>query len=357
MEFVQEQTPDPEPQGDVERLVESFQRDPGDRRAFEQAEEQLFMVGEWAPLRTVYEARLGVMASGTPERADMLLRLARILEERLEEPDGAQQHYEELLRVDPVNAEGLNRLRNLYARQGQLMSAVQIGEAEERLPRPAREQSRMLAETGDLWLRLGEAAEAEPRFQRALELDANSGPARAGLAAVAAVAGDTDRARRMFEECLPKLRGAARLDALERYADLLPDADAETRKLLGELVTGRPSRKAIERLVALELAAGRWRRVEELHELLWGELEDDTSRKQLALAAATAWLDGPGDGAAALVWLDRAAELLPDDPDIQRLRERVSRRSGNSDGSKYFVLETKVELLASDDSSQATSLG
>ena len=99
---MQERTSDAEALGDAEGLVERFERDPGDRRAFERVEEQLFMLGEWDLLRTVYEARLGVMASGTAERADMLLRLARLLEERLDQPDTAQQRYEELLRVDPV---------------------------------------------------------------------------------------------------------------------------------------------------------------------------------------------------------------------------------------------------------------
>jgi tetratricopeptide (TPR) repeat protein len=331
---VTSQTPEPTVERRLQVQLESFAVDPSDTPAFKTLEEELFLTGAWSQLAGVYECRLSVLEEDTAERSELLLRLGDLLRDRLDAPATARQRYEELLRSDPQHAGALRSLRHLLTGAGELAAALQIADLEEALTLSPAERALVLAETGELWRRLGDGLEARTRFDEALRLDPGSDLALAGLARLAEAAGDVAEAARLHELRLEGLRGAARVEAMEHLANLLPAGEhARLRTLLREIVREEPERRsALERLADLERAAGAWQRVDELCVVLWRIVTDPAERAHLALRAATDQLEEAGDLDAALRWADAAAGCVPDDPRVHELRVRIHRRAGRISG-------------------------
>jgi tetratricopeptide (TPR) repeat protein len=349
---------DPERDQRVRRMLDHFAVDPADTPTFEALEEHLFLAGAWSRLAGVYEARISVLAPRDPQRAEVLLRLAELLAERLRDAPGARRRYEELLRSHPQNRRGLAGLRQLYTACGERSAALQIGELEEALAQAPEERAALLAQTGQLWLELGVPDEARRRLSEAVELDPSSDAAARSFAELAAREGRTAEAVALYERRLKRLAGAARADALEQLARLLgPDARERQRALLHEVVRGFPQRRsALERLIELEREpGGDVARVDELQRALWRCLREPVERAQLALEAGTFQLDEAHDLEAALFWAQSGHSAAPTDVRVQELRARVHRRAGQSE-PLLDALE-RLAALAPPDPTRMLELG
>ncbi len=329
----------------LQRLLDGFAVEPTDARAFRTLEQSLFEAGSWSPLAGVYELRLSVLAPEGPERAQLLLRLASLLEDRLGDRAAARRRYEEVLRFDPMHARALAGLRRLHTREGSLTAALQIAEMEESLELAPAERARMLGEVGDLWRAVGEAAEAARRYDDALRLDPSCETALAGAAAAAEAAGDSAAALRLHERRLFSLRGPARAEALERVAALLPEGnERRVRDLLREaLREGSDRRGVLERLIALERRLRAWNSFDDLSRRLLELAAEPAERVAIALDCAAIALDEADDAARALGWLELAARLAPSDARVWSLRARAVRRTGDSAALRP-VLEKVAEL-------------
>ena len=317
----------------VEQRLEAFSAEPSDARAFASLEEALYVAGAWSQLARLCECRVGALPDGSAERAAVLLRLARILDERLDDAAAAKLRYVELLNRSPGHAEALAALRRLHTRQGALSAALQIAELEEALDLSPRERARVLGEVGDLWRDIGEHSEAEIRFDEALGLDPGCDAALTGAAALAEDRGDHDEAIRLHERRLERLRSGPRAEALERIASLLPEGDENrARALLGEALRESPERlSAHQRLLELERERGEWARVDELYRNRFKLLRQREELLALALEAAELLL-GSGEFERSLQWLDRAQGVAPDSTRLLQLRARACRRTGETRG-------------------------
>jgi len=329
----------------IARLLKSFSTDPTDGRAFRTLEEHLFLAGSWRELAGVYECRLGVLASPSDEHANLLGRLANVLADRIGDTAAARARYEELLRVQPRNPSALSSLRRLLTRSGELTSALQLAELEEAQSLEAKPRARLLAEIGELWRGVGDAAEARRRFEAALELDPGCAAALAGVAAMAERPSEPADAIGALERRLPTLAGAARADALEQIVALLPAAEStRARELLETLLREFPERRApLERLIELERSAANVSRVGELQSALFALVRDPAERVRLALEACTLQLDEAGEVAAAEHWCEQANGIAPESAAVQKLRLRVHRRTANTP-RVLEALERLVEI-------------
>ncbi len=329
----------------IARVLQGFTTNPSDIRAFRTLEEHLFLAGSWRELVGVYEARLGVLPDASDERVHLLGRLANVFADRIGDAAAARARFEELLRLQPRNANALSSLRRILTRSGELTSALQLAEIEEALSLDAKPRARLLAEIGELWRAVGDATEARRRFAAALEHDSECEVAIAGVAALAEGGGDPGEAIDLLERRLGELTGAARGDVLEQMVGLLPTSeDTRTRDLLETLLREFPERRdPIERLIALERRAGHTARVDELQRVLWNLLHDPVERLRLSLEASTLQLDDAGEAAAAEYWCEQANAIAPDDAAVQKLRLRVYRRIGNPDRT-LEAMEMLVEI-------------
>ncbi len=331
----------------VQRLLEQFAVDPTDTPAFRTLEEHLFFVEAWQQLAGVYECRISATPDAEPERERLLLRLATVLEERLTDVAGARQRLEELLRHNPEHAEGLASLRRLHTRAGELTTALQLSEIEERLPLRATDRAKVLAEIGSLWNRAGDPTEAERRLEEALQLDPSCDLALAERANRAAELGRSEEALRLHAVRVKSLVGAARCDVLGQMVELLPPTQKDRiRTLLREIVRQFPDRPdPIRRLIELESEDREYERVDELQRALWKTLREPAERVRLGLEASTLQLREAADLGAAFYWADLADEVAPQNVDVQELRARLFRRTGQSE-NLIATLEKLVRLDA-----------
>lgn len=329
----------------LERKLEAFSLEPTDARTFASLEESLYLSGAWSRLAGLYECRIGALPVGHAERDEVVLRLARILEGRLDDSAAAERRYVELLKQSPGHAEALAALRGLHTRQGALSAALQIAELEEGLQLPPRERARVLGEVGDLWRDIGEESEAEIRFDEALSLDPSCDTALAGAAALAEDRGDRAEAIRLQEHRLERLSGGARADALERIAALLHEGDEQrARALLREALRESPDRRtAHERLLELERERGAWGRIDELYRDRFKLLRQPQEQLSLALEAAASGLDEASEIGRSLEWVERARGVAPDDPRVYQLQARACRRARQTQGL-IQALERLAEL-------------
>ncbi|MFQ5513381.1 MAG: tetratricopeptide repeat protein [Myxococcota bacterium] len=315
----------------LQRLLESFAVEPTDLPAFRTLEEGLFLAGAWSELAGVYECRLAALEKNDPEQTVLRLRLGRLLDERLGDARAARQRFEELLRIQPGNREALAALRELHTRAGEFAASLQIAEMEAKRRLPPSEAASIRAEMGELWLRMGDSAEARRHFDQALDLDPGCDAALAGRARLAEEEGRRSEAIRLLERRLDGLRGAARADTMEQLAALLPEQQKDRKRaLLREVIReGLDRKNALEQLIHLEKERGSWGRVDELQRKLW-RLIDPAARSPLALSAARSQLDEAGDVEAALYWAARADEVGNGEVRVQELRAEVFRRAGQT---------------------------
>lgn len=318
----------------LQNLLRTLEEDPADTPAFRTLEEELFVAGDWNQLAAIYKGRLGALPDDHPERKKLQLRLGDLLADRQGQPEAARPHYEAVVRADSSNAAALGGLRRVHVKLGNLTEALQIAELEEALQLPPRKKGDVLAEIGELWRVLGDAGEARRYFDQALALAPDADTALAGLAGLHADRGDIGAATALHEQRLRRLRGPARSDVMEELARMLPASEIErARTLLREVIFADPSRiGAIRTLLEIEREAQAWDAVEELEDALWDTSEDDAERARVALHAATRAIDELGDAANGARWLQRAALVAPDEPEVQHLRARVNRRRGDSEG-------------------------
>ena len=329
----------------IQRLLEQFAVDPSDTPAFRTLEEHLFFVEAWQQLAGVYECRISATPDADPERERLLLRLATVLEERLADVDGARQRLEELLRQNSKHAEDLASLRRLHTRAGELTAALQLAEIEERLPLRALDRAKVLAEIGSLWNRAGDPTEAERRLEEALQLDPSCDLALEERANSAADLGRNEEALQLHAIRVKSLVGAARCDVLGQMVELLPPAQKERiGTLLREIVRQFPDRPdPIRRLIEIESEAREYERVDELQRALWKALRDPAERVRLALEASALQLREAADLGAAFYWADLADEVAPGDIDVQELRARLFRRTGQGE-NLIVTLEKLVRI-------------
>lgn len=149
---------------------ERFDADPDAVASFDALEEHLFMQEEWGELVALYEQRLAApgLAEHPATRAQLSLRLAQVLEERMGDVEAALAAYSEAARLDPGLRGALQHLRRLYTVRASWETVLQVAELEVSAARDGDERARLYAEMGDIWRReLDDEEQAEEYYARA----------------------------------------------------------------------------------------------------------------------------------------------------------------------------------------------
>jgi len=90
---------------------------PGNEAAFQRLKDILTAAERWADLEALYD-RASSATSDLARRAEMLVEVALICEEIIEDVEKATRYYERILEVDPQHDVSIRALDRLYVRQG-----------------------------------------------------------------------------------------------------------------------------------------------------------------------------------------------------------------------------------------------
>lgn len=248
-------------------------------------------------LADVLETLIALDSAAPEIRADRHRELARLQEQELGQEDEATLHWRRAFDLEPKDATSLDALDRLYRKHDQLhdlRDVLQIALDAAGSAPPAS----LLARLGELLLEVDDDPErAQTLFERAIEIDPESRPARAGLRALAEASGDPDLVlsvcTREAEDCrdghqmgelarrvMPILEARDDVEAAHdwalRWSRLAPEAreafehradyearlerpedEIESRRALARLQTGRDRSQNLERQAALLLELGR----------------------------------------------------------------------------------------------------
>ncbi len=89
---------------------------PGNEAAFQRLKDILTAAERWSELEALYD-RASAATDDLARRAEMLVEVALICEEIIEDVEKATRYYERILEVDPFHDVSIRALDRLYVRQ------------------------------------------------------------------------------------------------------------------------------------------------------------------------------------------------------------------------------------------------
>lgn len=273
--------------------------------------------------------------------------LARIQDEDLADPDGAESSLRRWLVLDPTSRPAVDQLAELFRRRGRIQELTLTLEQKVNVARTIEEKKSALLELAESYDALGDPGEAVVSLQRGLELDPGA------LVLSARLEGLYSR-----EKAWPDL-----IALLQRERELAPDNIARcqvqiriaeiSEKELGDdeaAIVANVEALGFDPKSTVALAAlGRlYAKLERPADLVrvyeWeAELAEPKARAASLLKAARIWEERLSDPVKAIVCLESVAGLaeLPDEA-VLRALERLYRVQGDAE-RLAFTLERQLQ--------------
>lgn len=269
------------PEQAIEALRDILTIDPEDTNAIAGLDELLTAQERWSEMADHLRHQID-LAVGQPEANDLKLRLAKLLEEKLEDLQGAIDVYEEITESDPHHADTVLALEELvtrpehqlritqilepiYLTTDQWRKRIAIYEAQVTLNDDPYERVRLLTQIAELHeARSGDHALAFHAYARAMAAMPDDEEVRGNVDRIAAHLGAWDAHVAAYEEALaatddPSVK-ATLLGTMARVHDEKrgdPRAAIETYERLIEAEPDDPS--PLDSLEALHTMVGDWR--------------------------------------------------------------------------------------------------
>ena len=298
--------------------------DPTDAEARQALEATFEKAGRWRDLEDALRSRLDVAVT-VDERVETRLRLATLAEARLQSPDGAVEYLRDALDEVPDHAAAGASLERLYTSLGRwndladtlerrLDHAVASGDAASELS--------TLVRIGELHeQRLKDVERAIELYERVLERQPEHPGALAAVARLAEASGDHEKAASMLRRAVavaePGAGSAAialRLATLERTK--LSDDGAAEASLRRALALDAGCVAALQELRSIAEKRGDATMLAEVLEKELALATDAPGQTSLLRALATLAREKLQDGPRAIGYLERAAQLAPEDRDV-----------------------------------------
>jgi len=117
--------------GDIEGAVEIYQRllneNPGDQDTLVELDKLYRTTGQWNELAGIYRVR--IKSTSKSQRRDLVVELARLCEDALDNPEAAVRHYQDALELNPGDEEilmAMERLATLEERWEDLAALLEM---------------------------------------------------------------------------------------------------------------------------------------------------------------------------------------------------------------------------------------
>ncbi|MSP60174.1 MAG: tetratricopeptide repeat protein [Myxococcales bacterium] len=313
--------------GDLDRAVDAY-RDlldlaPESLSALNALEDLQAKRGDWLALQEVLVRHLGVVKAGK-QQVPILRRLAQLAIEKQKSPEDALAYYQQIVEVDPKDGEARAELEAVLEQtekwwdlvEALKQHAAQAGTAGDK----SREVALLVRAADVLESKLDSAGSATELLETILARDPRNVRALTSLAKIYEAAHDLDRCKQTLERAVALSPGGA--DAAELFYRMGRLEEERLGAAEGEAAAERCYQSAFEADVGhagavemLERAARRrneWQRVADLVELRSERLAD-ADKRPLLLELAKIHSEKLGSPIGALPFLERAADLAPED--------------------------------------------
>ncbi|MGZ3456199.1 MAG: tetratricopeptide repeat protein, partial [Polyangiales bacterium] len=266
-------------------------------------------------------------------RAKLLVDLAVLRRDRLDDPNGARRAFEDAYQLDRENEDAVLAVAETKVERCEWSVVTPLLDrlARSAPNRPAPEQRRIFANLGRARLAKGDPSRALEAFRRATKLGSTDVAVLRGLVECAVVQGEPEEAllaQRRLLEVLPDDDHASRADAYHRLGSLHADlGDARRARFSWEkaLEFDPAHRGALRTLVTIAFDEGDYETASELEDRLLDATTDRDARLVLLRDSAKRWSErAPAraaeslEGAIAIDPKDRRTLL-----DLLRLKERA----------------------------------
>lgn len=297
---------------------EILQAVPGDRDTLARFEDLLERAGEYTELVKTLEYH-GQHATTAEERVQLLSRLALLQETKLDDPAGATETWEKVVRIDPDDARALEALTEIYEKLGRHADHARVLDAQvDRLIGDPQQQAMHLRRLAALAEGpLGDQRRAQRAWEHILELLPSDSAALDALCRIYGDTGDWSTLVRVLEKKIAQTAEPAdavvlalrRAEILENKLENPVDAARALEQAIAEL--DPRSWEAHRRLRAIYERAEDWANVVKVAErqLLLTEASEDKAARALELG--TLWRDRLNDSRRAIAAFERARELAP----------------------------------------------
>ncbi len=348
---------------DREKAIEMYRsvvaEDPTHPQAAAALERLCYKLERWKDLSDLLEKRAGAV-SDPKTRGEILLALAEVREDRLEQIEAAAEAYREALGIDPHSVDALKGLERIYARRGQFRDLLGVLERQVEIAGTARQKVGLFERIGAIHEKeFMDGAAAIAAFGKVLDLDRDNAGAIAALARLyRAEKRWSEYVETLDQQCglspdaagkLECLRAQAStmihhldlpgpaLDVLGRILELAPgdrEALRETAACARKLGDSRRAAGALRKLAAATDGAEKARTLVELGGLLDTEINDHAA----AVDAYRAALDAdPSNAAAAAALRTVYAEKGDYQATIEMLQREIDAADGDLARSRLHV--------------------
>jgi tetratricopeptide (TPR) repeat protein len=274
----------------------------------------------WEALQRLLEARL--QGSTDPqERVALRVKLAGMLEQRFGNADGAIAQLSGLLAEDPTNAAALAELERLYTATKRWADLVALltGRADraEAAGDVSAEVALLRQAAAVQGEQLGDAVQARASFERIVARDPRDAAALEALVTLCRAAQDWPATIRYLERQLDLMQGTEAVAACHALAELTQDKlqdRAGAEALLLRALALDPTRgDTLERLKKHYEAGAEHKKLAELLAREEQQASEPATKVALLNRIAGLYRVELGDAAAAVGYLERAVQLVPDD--------------------------------------------
>ncbi len=280
-------------------------------------------------------------------RARLLVELARLRRDRLDDPRGAEHAFEEAFALDPSNDDAaLAVVDGLIARcEWETVEPILERVARTSTRRPRSEQQELHVKLARTYAARSMHARALEAYRRATQLGTVELDVMRGLADSAYEAGELEEALIAQQKVLAALGGDERPAALHRLGDLHLRLGDERRARLGfeRALEHHPSFLPARRsLLELDREDHAWSRVMEHEDAMLDVLEDGPERLALLREMADRW--GDREPARAGDALEQVLAMEPADRRATLALLRARQASDDAEGilsavERFFALD------------------
>ncbi len=183
-----------------QRLEQALEIDVTNERAYVALERCYRRLKQWLDLVSTFERHISE-AADYQAKIDLYGQIAQVYSDEVGDTDRSIDAYQNIVDLDEANIPALEALSKLYEKQGDAARAIESMTRVADLTTDGGQRVEMYFRIGkSLDEKLGDRAQAQERFEMALDLDPSHLPSLAALRTIAIDESDWDRAARYLEQ-------------------------------------------------------------------------------------------------------------------------------------------------------------